>query len=59
MKKPTLKKYEKELMPPINMVELKKWVTDNYGKRCKRHCFMCPSCSAWRVIEDLEILLKY
>lgn len=54
----SIKKYEKELLPPVNMEELKNWVKDRFGKKCNRYYPFCPTCYAWHLIEDLEILLK-
>jgi hypothetical protein len=52
------KKLEKELLP-INMKEFKKWLIENYGKKCKDYSDCCVICNAWKVYTMLKKLLEY
>lgn len=52
------KKLEKELLP-INMKELKKWLIENYGNKCKDYSDCCPICHAWKVYKMLKKILEY
>ena len=52
------KKLEKELLP-INMKEFKKWLIENYGKKCKDYSECCVICNAWKVYTMLKKLLEY
>lgn len=32
----------------------KKFITKNYGKKCRDYCFSCPVCRVWRIYEDFD-----
>ena len=44
-------------MKCVDLKEFKKYITKNWGKRCKEYVFGCYVCMAWRCYDDLESLI--
>ena len=42
----------------VDIKKLKRWITKNYGKKCKIFNPCCPCCIMWRLFDDLQELLE-
>lgn len=36
--------------------DLKKYLTKNWGKKCKDYSALCATCQVWRAFEEIESL---
>jgi len=43
----------------INLKELKKLLTEGFGKPCKKNSGYCPTCIAWWHYKLIEEFVKY
>lgn len=42
----------------IDLKLFKKWLEDNYGKKCGDYSVGCIECAVWRIYEDLDNILE-
>lgn len=37
---------------------IKKYIIENYGKKCSDYSVVCPTCIAHKILEDLEQIIE-
>jgi len=50
---------KKILKTGIDFVKLSKWITKNWGKKCRTFNATCSTCQVWRVLRELKDFLEF